>query len=101
MGSRLYVTDQISKQRFLVDTGSDLSCFPRRLLHEKRAASDYNLSAANNSTIKTYGFHTLTTNLGLQHTYIWRFIVADVTSPVLGSDFLAYYHLVPDCTAKK
>lgn len=98
--SRLIVTDKISKHRFLVDTGSDLCCFPRRLLRDRRSPVNYDLCAANGSKIKTYGFLTLNLNLGLRRDFPWRFIVADVDLPIIGSDFLAHYHLLPDCRTK-
>uniref|UniRef100_A0ABD2VXH6 Reverse transcriptase domain-containing protein n=1 Tax=Trichogramma kaykai TaxID=54128 RepID=A0ABD2VXH6_9HYME len=99
--SRLFVTDQSTKHRFLVDTGSDVCCFPRRLLRERRAPTEFRLHAANDSTIKTYGFHGLTLNLGLRRRFFWRFIVADVSQPIMGSDFLAHYDLLPDCRRKR
>lgn len=95
-GHRLFVVDQESKQRFLVDSGSDLCCFPRRFLRGRHPESNYQLEAANDSSIKTYGPLTLRLNLGLRRNFTWRFTIADVSVPILGSDFLAYYHLVPD-----
>ena len=82
-----------------MDTGSDVSCFPRKLLHERSQPTGYNLSAANNSTIHTYGFIQLTLDLGLRRDFVWQFIIADVSSPIIGSDFLAHYNLLPDCRA--
>jgi len=89
-GSRLFVTDQITKQQFLIDSGSDLSCYPLRLLRDRRQASDNDLSLANNSTIKTFGKLHLNLNLGLRRSFLWGFIVADVSTPIIGSDFMAY-----------
>lgn len=100
-GSRLLVTDQTSKQQFLIDTGSDLSCFPRSFLKDRRTATDYELSAANETTIKTYGELPLNLNLGLRRDFIWRFVVADVALPILGSDFMAHYSLLPDCRHRR
>lgn len=94
------VVDKNSKHKFLIDTGSDLCCFPRRLLRERRSPVNYDLCAANGSRIKTYGFLTLNLNLGLRRNFLWRFIVADVDLPIIGSDFLAHYHLLPDCRTK-
>jgi hypothetical protein len=50
--SRLFVMDRISKQRYLVDTGSDLCVFPRKLLPGCRECTDY---TANGTTIPTNG----------------------------------------------
>lgn len=94
---RLFVTDQSSKIRFLIDTGSDLCCYPRRLLKGRYIPSDYSLSAANGSCIKTYGDISLHLNFGLRRDFHWNFIIADVNSPIIGSDLLSHYNLLPDC----
>lgn len=86
----------------LVDTGSDVCCFPRRLLPGRRwVPTRYTLSAANESSIKTYGLYKMSLNLGLRRSFTWNFIVADVSTPIVGSDFLAHYHLLPDCKLKR
>lgn len=40
-------------------------------------------------------------NLGLRRQFKWRFIVADVTKPILGADFLQYYGLLVDIKNNK
>ncbi|GFY59308.1 uncharacterized protein TNIN_315091 [Trichonephila inaurata madagascariensis] len=98
--SRLLVTDQLSKKQFRVDTGSDLCVFPCSFLSPRKPDPNSQLKAANNSTIKTYGFLTLPLELGLRRYFSWRFIIADVPLPIIGSDFLAHYGLLPDCKHK-
>lgn len=100
-GRRLFVTDQKSKYQYLIDTGSDLCCFPRRLLKGRFDSSDFDLSAANGSSIKTYGTVALHLNLGLRRDFYWNFVVADVSTPIIGSDFLSHYNLLPDCRNKR
>lgn len=100
-GRRLFVTDQVTKRQFLIDTGSDLCCYPYRWLPERRQTSDYELKAANGSNIKTFGTINLLLNFGLRRDFFWQFVVADVNSAIIGSDFLSYYHLLPDCHNKK
>ncbi|CAG4986453.1 unnamed protein product [Colias eurytheme] len=100
-GRRLFVTDPNSKNKFLIDTGSDLCCFPRRLLKGPLFSADYELSAANGSNIKTYGNIPLHLNLGLRRDFRWNFVIADVSTPIIGSDFLSYYNLLPDCRRKR
>jgi hypothetical protein len=51
---RLFVMDRNSKQRYLVDTGSDMCVFPRRLLQGRWESTDYTLYAANGTTIPIY-----------------------------------------------
>lgn len=100
-GSRLFATDRASKHQFLLDTGSEVCCFPRTKLPGRRQPVNYELSAANDTTIKTYGTIRLNLNLGLRRQFPWTFIVADVSSPIIGSDFLAHFELLPDCHNKR
>lgn len=62
--------------------------------------TNYSLNAANNSSIKTYGSLPLTLNLTLRRPFTWRFVIADVSTPIIGSDFLAKHQLLPDCYNK-
>jgi hypothetical protein len=52
---RLFITDRSTKRQYLVDTGSDLCVYPRRLVPRRMERVDYDLCAANGSTIHTYG----------------------------------------------
>lgn len=98
---RLFVIDQKSKTQFLVDTGSDLCVFPKTMINERRAKCKYELFAANGSTISTYGHIQLHLDLGLRREFSWKFVVADVTKPIIGVDFLSYYSLLVDCRHHK
>ncbi|XP_029162899.1 uncharacterized protein LOC114946346 [Nylanderia fulva] len=60
-----------------------------------RQKSTYELSAANGTVIHTYGTETLTLNLGLRRNFTWRFVLADVSRPII-ADFLSYYGLLVD-----
>ncbi|XP_044745200.1 uncharacterized protein LOC123307062 [Coccinella septempunctata] len=93
---RLFITDQDSKLQFLVDTGADLCVYPRSAVTGRREKSDYVLSAANGTPIATYGTTTLTLNLGLRRDFTWRFVIADVSKPIIGVDFLSFYNLLVD-----
>jgi hypothetical protein len=75
---RLFITDKTSKRWFLLDTGSDLCVFPRKLIPQRRSHVNYDLCAANGTTIPTYGWLPLSLNLGLRQESMWRFVVADV-----------------------
>jgi len=100
--SRLYVTDRKANTRYLIDTGSDVSVFPPqkdKMFRGRRES--YQLYAANGSIIPTYGTVILQPNLGLRRAFPWRFIIADVLQPIIGADFLAHYHLLPDMRRKK
>jgi len=54
------------------------------------------LQAANGTTIHTYGRRTINLNLGFGR-FSWEFILADVSQPLLGADFLAHHALLVDC----
>lgn len=98
---RLFVTDRKTKMQFLIDTGSDLCVFPRSALHARRPPTNYQLYAANGSVIKTYGYAHLQLNFGLRREFYWQFVVADVTKPIIGVDFLSHYNLVVDIRNKR
>jgi hypothetical protein len=98
---RLFITDKFSKHQFLIDTGSDLCVFPRKLVPQRRSTVNYDLSAANGTTIPTYGWLPLSLNLGLRRDFTWRFIIADVTQPIIGADFLSHYGLVVNLRKKR
>ncbi|GFY43584.1 uncharacterized protein TNIN_176421 [Trichonephila inaurata madagascariensis] len=69
--SHLLVTNQLSKKQFLVDTGLDLCVFPCSFLSPQKPDPNFRLKAANNSTIKTFGFLTLPLDLGLRRHFFW------------------------------
>jgi hypothetical protein len=91
------VTDRTSKWWFLVTTGSDLCVYPRRLIPQHRECVNYDLCAANGTSIHTYGWLPLSLNLGLCRDFTWRFVVADITQPLIGVDFLSHFGLLVDC----
>jgi len=95
--ARLFITDIVSNLRFLVDTGSDLCVFPRKLVPGRKERTSYDLFAANGAPIPTYGEHTLTLKLGLRRDFTWRFVVADVQIPIIGIDLLGNFDLLLDC----
>jgi hypothetical protein len=98
---RLFITDRVTKQQYLVDTGSDMCVFPRKLLPGRWDRTDYTLYAANGITIPTYGWKSRTLNLGLRLELTWRFVVADVQLPIIGVDLLSHNGLLVDCRKKR
>ena len=61
-----------------------------------RKQEGYTLSAVNGTAIATYGTRSLTLNLGLRCTFRWIFIIADVSKPLLGADFLHHFGVLVD-----
>lgn len=80
---------------FLVDTGANVSVIPRRN-NMQIAPTLFNLYAANNTTIPTYGEKIMELDLKLRRPYKWKFIVAAVSKPILGADFLRHHNLIVD-----
>nr|CTR11708.1 unnamed protein product [Calliphora vicina] len=98
---RLFVKDNASKKCFLIDTGADVSVIPPSF-HIPINSSNLGIKifAANGSQIRTFGTKILHLDLGLRRNFSWNFIIADVSKPIIGSDFLKYYHLLPDLKRK-
>jgi hypothetical protein len=65
----LFVIDRNSKQRYLVNPGSDMCVFPTRLLPKSRERTDNTLYAANVTTIPTYGWGSRSMNLELRRDF--------------------------------
>lgn len=84
----------------MVDTGADVSVLPPSS-NIKLKPSAFKLFAANNSKIDTYGERRLTLDLGLRRTFVWNFIVANVSKAILGADFLNRFGLLVDIKGQK
>ena len=87
--------DPETQVQYLIDTGSSRSLLPKSLVPGQRRKASYRMHAANGSTIRTYGTTKMPFNYGPKR-YLWEFTVADVFTPILGADFLAYYNLAVD-----
>ena len=95
----LHVFDANSNRYFLVDTGSALSIVPPGRSDSQRTGTQ-RLVAANGSPIKSFGTRRMELLLGKQK-YTWRFIVADVTQPIIGSDFLRSHSFLVDLARER
>lgn len=92
----LHIHDPTNHRTFLVDTGAAVSVLPPSPTDRKYPQPHFNLQAANGSNISTFGRKSLTLNLGLRRSLPWIFVVADVSKPILGADFLHHFHLSVD-----
>ncbi|GFT77886.1 hypothetical protein TNCV_3074891 [Trichonephila clavipes] len=64
----------------------------------KSPQSNFSLFAANNTKIPAYGMVRKELNLGLRRPFIWTFIIADVSSPIIDpskSPWSSPLHVVP------
>ena len=93
---RIFVSDKTSKVAFLIDTGADVSVFPRKRVTGQNRKCEYELYAANSTRIATYGTIAVDLDFSLRRTFKWQMIVADVDTPIIGMDFLIFYGLLVD-----
>ncbi|GFS60772.1 uncharacterized protein TNCV_2001711 [Trichonephila clavipes] len=90
-----------SGQKFLIDSGSEICVIPPSPTMNKSPQSNFSLFAANNTKIPAYGMVRKELNLGLRRPFIWTFIIADVSSPIIGiirpskSPWSSPLHVVP------
>ena len=102
MSRLFFVHDKASGTQFLVDTGAEVSVIPPNP-SDKRHRTDNStvLQAVNKSSISTYGERSLTLDLGLRRTFRWIFIIADISTPIIGADFLREFGLLVDLKHSK
>ena len=95
--SRLFhITDRKTGTKFLVDTGAEVSVLPPSKSEKLYPSSKFHLQAVNRSSITTYGERSLTLDVGLRRACRWIFILADISTPILGADFLHHFGLLVD-----
>ncbi|GFU72891.1 transposon Tf2-8 polyprotein [Trichonephila clavipes] len=84
-----------------IDSGSEICVIPPSPTMNKPPQSNFSLFAANNTKIPAYGMVRKELNLGLRRPFIWTFIIADVSSPIIGADFLKHFNLLIDLKKKR
>ncbi|GFU85616.1 retrovirus-related Pol polyprotein from transposon opus [Trichonephila clavipes] len=94
-------TNRKSGQKFLIDSGSEICVIPPSPTMNKSPQSNFSLFAANNTKIPAYGMVRKELNLGLRRPFIWTFIITDVSSPIVGADFLKHFNLLIDLKKKR
>ncbi|BHF77212.1 hypothetical protein SprV_0502031600 [Sparganum proliferum] len=92
---RLFLWDRIAGAKFLVDSGAEVSVVPPTPA-ERKTRSSFCLTAANNSSIPTFGQRFITLDLGLRRIFRWIFIITDASVALIGADFLAHFNLLVD-----
>ena len=94
-GTLFYIEDQHTHRRFLCDTGASYSILP----HQSSAvASGPSLHGPAGRPIKCWGERELTLTFNDKQ-YKWLFLLADVSFPIIGIDFLKHFKLVVDAAA--
>lgn len=98
---RLFIFDNKNLLNFLIDTGADLSVLPRSRFQTNKPDRLPRLTAANGTTISTFGEKVLKVDLGLRREFLHIFTIADVTRPIIGADFLMKFGLLVDVANRK
>ncbi|GFX38182.1 retrovirus-related Pol polyprotein from transposon 297 [Trichonephila clavipes] len=68
------------------NSGSEICVIPPSPTMNKSPQSNFSLFAANNTKIPAYGMVRKELNLGLRRPFIWTFIIADVSSPIIDAN---------------
>lgn len=92
---RLFIHDKKNNLRFLVDTGSDCSLIPANKT-DKMNTPVQTFVAANGTLINVYKRELLSLDLGLRKQFVYPFYVCNVSTPIIGADFLHYFNLKPN-----
>lgn len=82
-------------RHFLIDTGADVSVIPPNK-NEKYQQTNIRLFAANGTRVNAFGYRTLKLNFNLKRSFQWTFVIADVSMPIIGADFLNHTGLLVD-----
>lgn len=98
--NRLHVRDRTTGQRFLIDTGADISLFPADPKIGVKP-SGRKLFAANGSRIDTFGESLRELDLGLRRVFRWNFCIAAVPYAIIGADLLKHYGLIVDLKKRR
>ena len=95
LGGLVYLQDDKSKQKFLVDTGAAVSVLPHK---QSSTPTGPVLAGADGKTIPSWGSVTRSLSFGMR-TFLCTFILAAVSKPILGTDFLSKHRLLVDPAA--
>ncbi|GFT16977.1 retrovirus-related Pol polyprotein from transposon 297 [Nephila pilipes] len=94
--NRLYFSDRTSKSKYLIDIGADVFIVPLTAASKHRPLASLNFFATNFTAISTYGQCLLTLDFGLRRVFRGPFIIAAISQPIIGTDFLRHYGLLSD-----
>ena len=83
-----------------MDTGAAVSVFPAAQEDMRSPSSTSILAAANGTPIETFGQRVFRLKMGHTSTE-WPFLLARVTRPILGADFLRHTGFLVDVRGKR
>ena len=97
----LHVQDTTTGNKFLVDTGAEVSIvLPRPEDLQNHPQPNRSLVAANGSPIDTYGARKMVLSINRAN-FTWTFRIAKAHTCILGADFMRAHSLVPDLVNKR
>ena len=97
----LSVEDKKSGLSYLVDTGAEVSVYPASAQDRRTLQPSNTLSAANGTSIRTWGKRTFSLVFDSKRQNTHQFYLADVTRPILGADFFTANGLAIDLRGKR
>ena len=97
----LSVEDRTSGLSYLVDSGAEVSVYPASAQDRQTGQKSTPLTAANGTSIPTWGQRTISLVLSPKRHYTHQFYIADVTRPILGADFFSTHGLAIDLRGKR
>ncbi|XP_069782667.1 uncharacterized protein [Narcine bancroftii] len=100
VNSLLYIQDRSTRFWFLVDTGAELSILPPTVLETRTRIPGPTLRAANGFTIKTFDTRRAQIQIR-EEKFTWRFVLASVSTVLLGADFLRAHGLLVDVRGRR
>ena len=98
--SLLFLQNKLSSHKFLVDTGASVSVFPHRPRQPLSPGVGVQLRTADGTAMNTFGSRQIALQFGSRR-FDWNFLLADVSMPILGSDFLRHHHLLVDVASAR
>ena len=96
----LFIEDTSSGRRLLVDSGAQRSILPASPVDALGNSHGPPLDAANGTAIRTFGTRYVTVCFN-GHQFSWDFIIASVSVPILGADFLCAHRLLVDVANRR
>ena len=90
--SLIYLQDDLSSRKFLVDSGASVSVFPAP---PSATSVSVRLVTANGSSLTCSGSRIIPLRFG-SYRFKWPFQLALVSWPILGADFLHHHRLLLD-----
>ena len=94
------VKDMVSGFRCLLDSGSQVSLWPASSNRPPVSSCNLRLLAANGSRIKAFGLAKKQIKIG-RESYTFDFVIADISRPIIGIDFLQHYKMAIDFAGRQ